>query len=719
MIRFSSIAVTLCVLLWNLSARVVADSPASLLRLAVVDDSGSMKGERAGTVRDELMKVARQLPPSPTHPFGIITFGSTAESVQWFTNPTHFERAVERLAGGSGGTNIASGLEEAVAALRSRLKSGNLCLLLYTDGEDGNTSGILKAEAQLDDLFAQRQQSGLSQSVFVKRWGNANSALVKQLQQHSRATIVDAGELAIHPLTFSPSARILVAAWETGEAARLRVTFAPQVVVRGHQGPLAPLAMTCRTRGATGHLKSLVVPNHPHPLRRTVSIPVTDAQLNAGQLALEFDVESPAGQATASGIVLPSLATNRVTAIVRLPTRIVGRELSATLALSGQAKWHDPLQRIAAFPVRLTVGFTTKGGNGGVQRGKFQIVQDTPCELLNGTREFELIANHPKTLPLTFTASSSSTKPSSYQVGLTVIPVSAQPGVKYVPARVHTQLTGLKEPAAVTTTITTTVTGQSACQWVNLATCTARLSADVEFEVRGPMTPGERIMLVGPPEVSAFEFSPEILHTGSQTVRFTIDVRVAPHPRQTTLSFAIEPPPPQGGVRFAKPQPIRLQVEGPPAVSLAAAIGNQLPSQLTTAIADNVSSASLNFTPIVNGAAADVAQGLQADVSASGTGIATSSTAITPLFTDTNAVIHVTPPAPRPFFRDVLVDGHVLLRTDPPTAAVQPVQYPLQIAVRAPFKRLAFLLAVSLSVLLTVIMLMRLYLKLRSTDVTS
>ncbi|MCA9076493.1 MAG: VWA domain-containing protein [Planctomycetaceae bacterium] len=719
MIRETVSAVVLCSPLFFLEAGFCADVPTNLIRLAVIDDSGSMKGSRVQTVRDELRKVARQLPPSPTHPFGLITFGSTAESVQWYTDPTRFERAVERLTGGSGGTNIASGLEEAAAAVRSRLKSGNLCLLLYTDGEDGNTSGILKAEAQLDALFAQRQQSGLSQSVFVKRWGNANSTLVKQLQQHGRATIVDAGELAILPLTFSPSIRVLESVWETRQDARLRVTFSPELVVRGHQGSLAPVAMTCLTHGATGHVKSLVVPNHSQPLRRTVSIPVTDSQLRAGQVTLEFNVESPAGQHTTSGIVLPSLATNRVKTIVRLPIRIVGRKLSASLALNGQAKWHDPLQRIAAFPVRLTVGFTTKGGNGGTERGKFQIVQDTPCELLNGTTEFELIANQPKTLPLTFTASSSSTKPSTYQVGLTVIPVSAQAGVEYVPARVHTELTGLTGPAAVTTTITTTVTGQSACHWVNLATCTARFSADVEFEVRGPMTPGERIMLVGPPEVAAFEFSPEILHTGSQTVRFTIDVRLAPHPRQTTLSFAIKPPPPQGGVRFGNPRPIRLQVQGPPAVSLAAAVGNQLPAQLTTAIADNVTSASLNFTPILNGAAADIAQGMSADVSASGSGIATSSAAITPLFTNTQTEIRITPPASRPFFRDVLVEGQVLLRTDPPTAAVQPVSYPLEIAVRAPFKRLAFLLAVSLSGLLTFLLLTRLYVKLRSTDVSS
>ena len=37
--------------------------------------------------------------------------------------------------------------------------------------------GIRRAEAQLDILFSERSLQGLTQSVFVKRWGNANAEL--------------------------------------------------------------------------------------------------------------------------------------------------------------------------------------------------------------------------------------------------------------------------------------------------------------------------------------------------------------------------------------------------------------------------------------------------------------------------------------------------------------------------------------------------------------
>ncbi|MCA9055938.1 MAG: hypothetical protein KDA75_19030, partial [Planctomycetaceae bacterium] len=400
------------------------------------------------------------------------------------------------------------------------------------------------------------------------------------------------------------------------------------------------------------------------------------------------------------------------------PTRIMRRTLTATLAAGAEASWHDPLQRIAAFPVKLTVRFMNEQGDSAQPAARFQIVQDAHCQLIAGASEFELIANQPQTLPLTLATRAASTDKSEYRVGVTVVPLGASPRVEYVPPRVHTELTGLKSPAVMTTTIATTVTGQSAPHWIDLVTCTARFAADVEFDVRGPINHGARITLVAPPDVTGFEFTPEVLQTGRQTVRFTIDVRLAPRPQQTTLTFQIAPPPPQGGVRFAKPLPWRLQVEGPSPVNLAAVIGGRFPTQLTTAIADNEATASLDFTPIVNGTAA-VAQGLTAEVVASGAGIATFGSPDSPLFTDMAAQIQVRPPASRPFFRDVLVQGHLQLRTRPPTAAVQPVQYPLVIAVRAPFKRLAFLLSVSLSGLLTVILLTRLYVKLRSTDVSS
>ena len=58
--------------------------------------------------------------------------------------------------------------------------------MLYTDGEDPDQQGIHLAEGQLDSLFSDRSRHGLSQTVFVKRWSNANAELITRLSHPAR-----------------------------------------------------------------------------------------------------------------------------------------------------------------------------------------------------------------------------------------------------------------------------------------------------------------------------------------------------------------------------------------------------------------------------------------------------------------------------------------------------------------------------------------------------
>lgn len=701
-----------CALLLLPSAGQAADRTSQWVRLAIVDDSGSMRHERVETVKKELLKVARQLPPTPQCPFGLITFGSSADSVRWYTDFAGIERAISRLNGNSGGTNIASGLEEAARALKPHLQSGHLCILLYTDGEDGDQDGILRAEARLDALFAQRQQVGLSQTVFCKRWGNSNAALIEQFKRHNRANLVDAGELSILPLTFVPAVAVNDVRWESLTADRLSVTWTSSVTVRGVQETLAPVRFKCLNSPATGHVESRVVPNSTAAVVRTVVVRVSEAERKAGRLTLHFRVTLPSGQKTASGIVLPSLKNDRLNVAVTLPVRTRRRELKATMTKRGAPTWHDPLDQLVACSVNLTASFKALNGDDHRQPSRFRIIADRHCRIVTGPQEFELTANRPKAIPLTLVTRSAADS----QVGLSVVPVGDQSPIVYTPPRVHAILTGWKTPAAVTSTITARVNSVSAPQWVNLADCTARLIADVEFEVNGPITNGARFTLVVPAQVTAFEFSPQTLHTGKQTARFTLDARLDPAPDQTTLTFRIVPPSPVGGVRFAAPKPFGFRVVGPSVVSLALAGTSAASRPLRTAMADNDQTALLPLTPVLSGATTEAVRSIAVDLSASGAQLSTRIPAARPLYSRAETQIHVAPPIARPFFQDVIVRGQVALQSNPPTPAVQSVQYPLEIVLRAPFKRLAFLLAVSLSVLVTVIMLLRMYLNLRKTE---
>ena len=98
MYRFSVV----CVLALIQSLTFAEDVP-RLLRVAVIDNSGSMAGERIASVRDELTKIGQQLPPSTAEPIILIKFGSVAASPLVFTDLASFEAAIAELNGDSGG----------------------------------------------------------------------------------------------------------------------------------------------------------------------------------------------------------------------------------------------------------------------------------------------------------------------------------------------------------------------------------------------------------------------------------------------------------------------------------------------------------------------------------------------------------------------------------------------------------------------------------------
>ena len=137
-----------------------AASSTAFLRLAILDASSSMEGERLDVARNELFRVARQLPPSKTHPFVIVPFDSDARQVCTFTDLPSMEAFLSDLTS-EGGTSIAAGLARAVDELSRYAGARNVYVFLYTDGEDSSEKEIAAQEARLDAIFADRQTKGL------------------------------------------------------------------------------------------------------------------------------------------------------------------------------------------------------------------------------------------------------------------------------------------------------------------------------------------------------------------------------------------------------------------------------------------------------------------------------------------------------------------------------------------------------------------------------
>lgn len=332
----------------NVSWTKAADPTASsqLLRLGIVDDSGSMKGERNATVRKEWLNLARQLPPSPANPIVLVAFGSTASPPAVFTDLPSFEAAIGQLQGNSGGTSIAAGLRVGIDYLKSLNSSKDVMVMLYTDGEDsGPADDLLRAEADLDAIFAGRQQQGLSQTVFLKRWRNAIAELLTRIQARGHARVLDAEELTVNPITFDPQIDLVSATWNVANPLWLDVEYVPRLEVRGDvQGIKLPkLALAIDKAGATGDV-TLEVEAGAQPLTRTVTIPIQPEERKVGRTSVPFVLTPPANIPSDKALVLPILASTKIDLPVDLPKRHVDYHIAVTRS-SQPGSWIDPVAK--------------------------------------------------------------------------------------------------------------------------------------------------------------------------------------------------------------------------------------------------------------------------------------------------------------------------------------------------------------------------------------
>src|SRR5262245_26057625 len=124
-----------CLALLCLVQIALAEGSPELLRLLILDKSGSMAGARIEQLKRTVLEWIESYPPSPEAPFAVIPFDRKAGAVRVFTDKASIERFVSSLDAG-GGTSIASGLSAGADFLSRYVEASNLIILLVTDGED-------------------------------------------------------------------------------------------------------------------------------------------------------------------------------------------------------------------------------------------------------------------------------------------------------------------------------------------------------------------------------------------------------------------------------------------------------------------------------------------------------------------------------------------------------------------------------------------------------
>lgn len=712
-----------CLTCWLLTASLAsssfADDVPQLLRLAIVDNSGSMEGERIASVRHELANIAKQLPPSKTHPIVLIKFGSTVAPPITFTDLATFEAAIALLQGNSGGTNIAAGLDESVRQLERQSSAKDVWVLLFSDGEDNNQTGIANAEEKLDAVFADRQQHQLKQTVFCKRWGNSNAQLIQKLRERGRADVIDAGQLKVRPLTFTPVVEATDVAWNGDDPERLDVTYSVRIDVQGDLQGLTLPAMTvkCPLPNSTGDIDTEVTPGSPIAGRK-ISVPISPADRKIGRLRLPFSFTPPTDIPAPDSKVLPQLAASTVEVPVTFPVDKYTFRISSELT-PDQGTWIDMTAKRVRYPIKLKLLVTCKEGADGTP-GDVQLIPQADTVVISGPPVIKLpstgMVEADYVVETTVKNATETRDRWRCTLEFEGHPTNTPPNMTVEPPVWKIQADA-PVPSPVTTTITGRVVQVSPPQWVNFAQGVAAFDADTEFDVQGPIAANTVLNLLTSGPVVSLDLEPGVLRTGTQRVRLKISAALRPSPQTLPFESCIIAPTGDGVIAYQVGSPLSFSVTGPPAVALAVARGGRQVQELRASIADNENVARVPFEAIVAGHRNSPLIG-DLDVALTPQSTTLQFPAIGAYRTYRRSQLRISVPTPseRSFFRDITITGSAELKPDRANTAVTPTTIPIRVIVAAPFKRLALYLAVGLSVLVTGIMMTRMFLTLRRTE---
>ncbi|MCY3019756.1 MAG: hypothetical protein NTW87_12095 [Planctomycetota bacterium] len=565
-----------------------------------------MAGARIQTARDEVLGLARALPPSPEAPFIVVMFNHGADAKTFTDLPS-----LEEYVNGTwawGGTSIAGGLRLAIQRIEP-YKSSPLLMYLVSDGEDSDKKNIEAAENEITALLAQRHERGLENNVILKRWDGANAQLTRRLKDGGHANVVDLDTAAqFGVVSLVPSARILTADWDGNDVV---VQAEASVKVSGVTTPRAKehmLSFACRTPGVTGDANVAIKAGN------TARLKLRLANLSPDTKAIAFQVAEPGGQRNRDGLIT-SLSTSTIVIPLCVPEPTITVSVTGTIAPLAPPRWADPLGAIAEgdynvdlvlqasriWPWSAPLEITVTPDLGPAQRIPFSG---------SGKASFKL------NLRKKWTGDGAQFQP--------IATVARAAGLNHIGARglpLVLRAAAQPFPPPLTTRVRAKAIGASQPTWCNLEQAVFAIMVRVQFSVEGQLAPNTSVVLDQPPNAEVGTPSKSTLRTGIQDIDIPLRVsalvsnEVARQPVKVVLRFDAVPKT-VGAVRLdvtpsldltlMPPAPVQLVLYAPDGSAL-----NELPWSL-----DN--GKTLTVVPFAPGVDQQVCRGQKARLSLQG-----------------------------------------------------------------------------------------------------
>ena len=366
------------------------------------------------------------------------------------------------------------------------------------------------------------------------------------------------------------------------------------------------------------------------------------------------------------------------------------------------ARWTDPLRLRAAFPLELHVNVKSLIPTNADNSATFRITPGTGTSILDGKTIFTIPGPGAYTVPLTLELSPTNPQAAlpdlTFAFRLTLTAENVPPNVIFEPPQLDIDRRDLAAPSPLRTTISATMQSVGKAKWVDLAKAISVVEAKVRVRVDGPLPPESEFSLEAPPSVARLELSPTKLHSGEQIVTIRFMGRLPPAPRPLALSLPLLTPKGQGAIIPSAPQPLAITLVGPAPVQLVISDGHRVLSRLKTTVADNAEAIHKSVIPrLSRDESSHNQESLRATlVSPDGRLQPTAATSLR-LFVPQLVQLQMPRRSDVPFFTDSVLSGFVELRSSPVTSAIVGSRYPVDVTVTAPFKRLLFLFAMTLS----------------------
>jgi len=227
-------------------------------------------------------------------------------------------------------------------------------------------------------------------------------------------------------------------------------------------------------------------------------------------------------------------------------------------------------------------------------------------------------------------------------------------------------------------------------RWIDPAQSIGSFGAEVELRVSGPLPADSEVLVRTPGGVRSVRFHPNVIRSGTQSIRLTIDGELIPK-QLNSFVFDLLPPKTGDAIQIAAPAPIRLEVHGPVPLQVALSQDGIVHPLFQRRTRDAQQPVRLRVTPVLLGVDdIRMATGIPVAIKG-GEGLIWSGTE-SPIGVNDVRDLYVTlpPNVETSFFRDTVWDAEVRVQPSVASAALVGSTQTVRLRVEAPFKRYLF-----------------------------